>query len=173
VASQTFTLNSGKKVKGQFIIDLVKNNKDSIRLWNAFNDKFGEEVANTAAISLFYENGRLDPLFRGVCNEWHAENRNTYRCVYADVNTDGGMDAGLKSINVWWHRDKIKEMSNGSITCNLKNKETAKSYKIACTKEYVDWLHNIDNSIALAIRIYEESGNSFVQWYGYRRGFNK
>jgi hypothetical protein len=173
ILTRKFRLNNGKYKTGKELVDYVKGNPNGLKLWTAFS-KYGEEEANKSAITLFYENARIDPLFRGVCTKKYAENGDIYRCVYSNGNPNGGMDSGLISINVWWYRAKIKALAGGKITCNLSSMATARDYKNACTKQYVDAIHDVDTNIELARQIYEESGNSFRQWHGYKRaGLNK
>lgn len=165
IPARVFTLNDGKKITGQEILNIVKSNPNGLKLWQAFFDKFGVEVADTSAISLYYENGTLKSDSVGVCNLKYARNGDYRDCVFADINS-AGMDAGLKQINTFYQRYRIAKL--GGVSCEPSN---SRDITDPCTAQQVEWLKNVDNNIKIALDIYEESGN-FLAWYGYKRAFN-
>lgn len=165
VSEMTFTLYSGKTQKGDEIIQYVKSNPNGLKLWQAFFDKHGQEVADTAAVSLFFENGTLWEKTTGVCNRKYQINGDYRNCNYADINS-AGMDAGLKQINTFYQRYRIAKL--GGPKCEPKN---SRDITDPCTKSQVDWLHNVDNNIKISLDIYSESG--FSPWYGYKKAFKK
>ena len=166
IPGRTFYLNNGKAITGQEILNMVKANPNGLKLWQAFFDKFGLEVADTSAISLYYENGTLKTDSVGVCNLKYAKNGDYRDCVFADINS-AGMDTGLKQINTFYQRYRISKL--GGVSCEPSN---SRDITDSCTAQQVEWLKNVENNIKIALDIYQESGN-FNAWYGYKRAFNK
>lgn len=163
IETRQFRLNSGKYVTGKFILDIVKGNPNGLKLWQAFNDKYGQVIADTAGISLFYENGSLKVDSVGVCSKKYMIGGDYRNCNYADLNS-AGFDAGLKQINTFYQRKRIEKLSG--IKCQIVN---SKDRKDSCTAQYIGWLINPDNNIKIALDIYSEQG--FTPWYGYKRAF--
>jgi hypothetical protein len=164
IAQRSFRLNSGRYVKGQYILNIVKGNPNGLKLWNAFNSEFGATVADTAAISLYYENGTLKTDTVGVCNPIHQIGGDYRNCAYADMNS-AGMDVGLKQINTFYQAKRITKL--GGEPCTFRD---SKDRNDPCNQKKIAWLFNVDNNIKIALDIYREQG--FRPWYGYRRAFN-
>jgi hypothetical protein len=165
ISTRLFKLNSGKKVTGEYLLGIVKGNPNGLKLWQAFFDKHGQVVADTAGISLFYENGTLKVDSVGVCSKKYMIDGDYRNCNYADLNS-AGFDAGLKQINTFYQRKRIEKLSG--IKCQIVN---SKDRKDPCTAQYINWLINPNNNIAIALDIYSEQG--FTPWYGWKRAFNK
>jgi hypothetical protein len=165
IPERKFRLNSGKFITGQKILDMVKGNPNGLKLWQAFNHKFGTEIADTAAISLYYENGTMKVDSIGVCNRKYMIKGDYRNCTYADMNS-AGMDVGLKQINTFYQRKRIAKLSG--INCKIGN---SRDRKDPCTAQLITWLINPDNNILIAIDIYQEQG--FTPWYGWKRAFRK
>jgi hypothetical protein len=161
ISTKLFKLNSGKKVTGKYLLDIVKSNANGLKLWQAFFDKYGQVVADTAGISLFYENGTMKVDSVGVCSKKYMIGGDYRNCNYADLNS-AGFDAGLKQINTFYQRKRIEKLSG--IKCTIGN---SRDRKDPCTAQYIAWLINPDNNIAIALDIYSEQG--FCPWYGARR----
>lgn len=165
VRDRKFRLNNGTYKTGGEIVDYVKGNYNGLKLWNAFNEKYGAEVANTAAITLFYENGTLWEYTTGVCSAKHRINGDYRNCNYADINS-AGFDAGLKQINTWYQRHRIAKL--GGPNCQQSN---SRDRSDPCVQLLIAWLHDVDNNIKITLDIYRDSG--FNAWYGYRRAFTQ
>jgi hypothetical protein len=166
IPARNFKLNSGKLITGQAILDMVKGNPNGLKLWQAFNDKFGTEVADTAAISLYYENGTLKTDSIGVCTAKYMIGGDYRNCNYADMNS-AGLDVGLKQINTFYQAKRITKL--GGEACSFGD---SRDRNDPCNQKKLAWLLNVDNNIKIAIDIYQEQGN-FDAWYGYKRAFNK
>ena len=165
IPERKFRLNNGKFITGQKILDIVKGDPNGLKLWQAFNNKFGTEIADTAAISLYYENGTMKVDSVGVCNRKFMIKGDYRNCTYADMNS-AGMDAGLKQINTFYQRKRIAKLSG--INCKI---VSSRDRKDPCTAQLVTWLINPDNNILIALDIYQEQG--FTPWYGWKRAFNR
>lgn len=163
IATRDFQLNGGKYVKGSFILNIVKSDPNGLKLWSAFNNEFGPVIADTAAISLYFENGSLKTDSVGVCNRIHWINGDYRNCAYADMNSNG-MDAGLKQINTFYQAQRITKL--GGEPCNFVD---SKDRNDPCNQKKISWLLNIDNNIKISLDIYREQG--FGPWYGYKKAF--
>lgn len=161
--SRLFKLYSGEHVPGSVLIEKGKSNPNALKLWQAFADRFGADIADIAIISLYYENSSYDTTTVGVCNPIHQINGNYKNCVYADLNTHG-MDVGLKQINTFYQAERITKL--GGEACNFVD---SKDRKDPCNQKKIAWLLDIDNNIKISLDIYAEQG--FMPWYGYRKGF--
>ena len=164
VATRSFRMNDGTYKTGQELLDYGHSDPNAKKLWQAFFDRYGQEVADTALITLFYENGTFKPDTVGVCSFKYQVNGDYRNCVYADMNTEG-MDAGLKQINTYYQRYRIAKL--GGEACEPSN---SRDITDPCTASHVQWLKNVDNNIMIALDIYAEQG--FIPWIGYKRAFN-
>lgn len=161
ITDKSFKLNSGKFVKGSEILSWVKNNPNGLKLWQAFNDKHGVEVADKAGISLFYENGTFKPDSIGVCSAKYMIGGDYRNCNYADLNT-AGLDVGLKQINTFYQAQRITKLGGESCTFG-----DSRDRNDPCNQKKLNWLLNVDNNIKIALDIYAEQG--FSPWYGAKR----
>ncbi len=165
IQNLTFTLNNGKKVSGKELIDEVKANPNGNKLYQAFLEKHGVVVADISAITLKYENGTYWEKTTGVCSKKYQIGGDYRNCNYADLNS-AGLDAGLKQINTYYQKARIEKLSG--IKCDM-GKSQSKDRANECNQKLVEWLHNVDNNITIALDLYEESG--FGPWYGCKRAF--
>jgi hypothetical protein len=165
IPDKDFKLNGGKIIKGQELLNIVKGNENGLKLWQAFYNEFGLEVADTSAISLFYENGSLKVDSVGVCSAKYMIGGDYRNCNYADLNS-AGMDAGLKQINTFYQAERITKL--GGEACNFGN---SRDRQDPCNQKKLAWLLNVDNNIKISLDIYREHKN-FHAWYGYKRAFN-
>lgn len=160
-SQRSFRLNNGKYQKGSEIISYVKSNANGKKFWNAFNKKYGSEVADKIAITLFYENGTLWEKTVGVCSAKYQIGGDYRNCNYADINSNG-LDSGLLQINTWYQRKRIAKL--GGPSCTPQN---SRDRADTCNKKLINWLHNPDNNLKIAMDIYSESGLS--PWYGAKK----
>jgi hypothetical protein len=158
---RSFKLNSGKYVKGSEILSWVKANPNGLKLWQAFNDKYGAEIADKAGISLFYENGTFKPDSIGVCSAKYMIGGDYRNCNYADLNS-AGLDVGLKQINTFYQANRITKL--GGEACVFGD---SRDRNDPCNQKKIAWLLSIDNNIKIALDIYSEQG--FSPWYGAKR----
>jgi hypothetical protein len=163
VAQRSFFMNNGSYKTGQELLDYGYSNPNAQKLWNAFNQKYGVEIADIAIITLFYENGTFLEITTGVCSLQYQINGDYRNCVYADINS-AGMDAGLMQVNTWYQRYRIAKL--GGPSCEPRN---SRDITDPCTASQVQWLHNVHNNIMIALDIYAEQG--FTPWVGYKRAF--
>jgi hypothetical protein len=158
---RSFKLNSGKYVKGSEILSWVKANPNGLKLWQAFNNKHGVEIADKAGISLFYENGTFKPDSIGVCSAKHMIGGDYRNCNYADLNS-AGLDVGLKQINTFYQANRITKL--GGEACTFGD---SRDRNDPCNQKKLNWLLNVENNIKIALDIYSEQG--FSPWYGAKR----
>ena len=168
IRDRNYRLNNGKYMSGHQILEYIKGNANGLKLWNAFNNEFGETVADTAGISLFYENGSLKSDSVGVCNYIHWIGGDYRNCAYADMNS-AGMDVGLKQVNSFYQSTRITKLGGESLACYFRD---SRDRNDPCNQKKIEWLINVDNNIAISLDIYREQRN-FNAWYGYRRAFSK
>lgn len=146
---------------GQQIIDEVTYNQDSVKFYNAFKEKHGKQVADEMAVVLKFENGSFKPTTTGVCSPKFRIAGDYRNCNYADINSNG-FDAGMLQVNTHYQSSRIAKL--GGPSCIPANN---KDITDPCTKSKVDWLHNTDNNLAIALNIYEEQG--WRPWVGAKR----
>jgi hypothetical protein len=156
-----FPKNGGGIITYDTINNHCNSNADCVKLRQAFTDRFGDRVGKKAMVTLFYENGTFWSKTVGVCSKKYQINGDYRNCNYADINS-AGLDAGLKQINTWFQRKRIAKL--GGANCTPKN---SRDRSDSCNQQLIEWLHNVDNNIKIALDIYSESG--FSMWVGARR----
>lgn len=161
--ARLFKLYNGEFVAGSVLIEKGKNNPNALKLWQAFADRFGADIADIAIISLYYENSTYNTNTVGVCNPIHQINGDYRNCVYADLNS-AGMDVGLKQINTFYQAERITKL--GGQACNFID---SKDRRDPCNQKKIEWLLDINNNIKISLDIYQEQG--FKPWYGYQKAF--
>jgi hypothetical protein len=152
----------GKKwVKGSYLIEIVKNDKNGKMFYDAFNEKYGTETADKMAIVLMFKNGSLSPDTVGVCSPKYRIGGDYRNCNYADLNS-AGMDVGVKQVNSFYQASRIKKFSK--IDCMPQN---SRDRADECTKAIVDWLRVPENNLKIAMDLYDEQG--FRPWVGAKK----
>lgn len=174
VREMSFRMNNGTYLTGAQIIDEAMGNANARKLWDQFNLHFGGEIANTAIISLKFENGSYWERTTGVCNQIHWINGDYRDCAYPDMNS-AGFDVGIKQINTFYQSGGLNEPSRiaklGGPNCRFESKEASKVRSHPCNQEIMNWLYVPQNNIHIAVDLFADQG--FCPWYGWRRAFNK
>lgn len=162
-SNMDFKLYNGEVKKGSWFVTNALNNPNATKLYRAFEEAYGAEVATKSVIALYFENSSYKADTVGVCTRKHQINGDYRNCNYADLNS-AGMDAGLKQINTFYQKSRIAKL--GGPDCLASN---SRDITDPCTKSQVEWLQNVDNNIKISLDIYKEQG--FCPWYGYKKAF--
>lgn len=125
------------------------------RFVKEFKDRYGEDVAYIACAALNAENGHHNQYAIAACGLTSAQ-----QCDYASANS-AGMDAGLFMINTYYQAKRITKL--GGPACEFT--VDSRSISDPCNKLKIEWLHNLDNQMAIILDIYEEQG--FTPWVAY------